>query len=384
MGCATHPSAPGLRARRTVIRRRIAGLMLLAAGLLATACDTPEADPGTQEPGPGGDAHAVLLLYHHVDETTPASTSITPERFEAHLDWLLDNDYRVLPLEEVIAGLEGARPLPPRAVAITFDDAYVSVHEQALPMLRSRRMPFTVFANTDAVDAGYASTMSWDQLRDVEAAGGRVGNHSASHAHLVRRREGEDEGAWRARVRADLTRARDRLHAELDDPLDAIAWPYGEFDADLEALAADLGWPGLGQQSGPAGPSSSRTALPRFPMATGYADLEAFAEKLRTRPMPVAVLAPGTRVLPPEAPAPTLVLRVDRAVPLDRLVCYVAGQDPARIERRGERVLAITARQPLGPGRSKYNCTAPAGSGVFHWYSHLWIQPRDDGSWYEG
>jgi hypothetical protein len=61
----------------------------------------------------------------------------------------------------------------------------------------------------------------------------------------------------------------------------------------------------------------------------------------------------------------------------------VAGQEPAIIEWRGD-VAAIRSRAPLGAGRSKYNCTAPSTSisGVYYWYSHLWIQPRDDGSWY--
>jgi biofilm PGA synthesis lipoprotein PgaB len=363
-------------------RRHRAAAAVAALLLLIGAACARSAEPG---PGPATDPpHAVVLLYHHVDDDTPPSTSVTPERFEAHLAWLEQHGYTVRPLAEVLAGLRGETPLPPRSVALTFDDGYVSVHDVALPLLRARDLPFSVFVNTDAVDGGHAATMSWDQLRAVEAAGGRVGNHSATHAHLVRRREGEDGGAWRARVRADLLRARRRLHEELAAPLDVLAYPYGEFDADLEALVAELGWPALGQQSGPAGPSSSPTALPRFPMAAAFAALPAFAEKLRTRPLPATVRAPARRVLPPGAPAPTLVLSVGPEVPLDRLVCYVAGQDPARIERREGRVVAITARAPLGAGRSKYTCTAPAGNGVFYWYSHLWIQPRDDGSWYEG
>jgi len=63
--------------------------------------------------------------------------------------------------------------------------------------------------------------------------------------------------------------------------------------------------------------------------------------------------------------------------------CYVAGQEPALVSWSGN-IVTIRARAPLGAGRSKYNCTAPSATenGVFYWYSHLWIQPNDDGSWY--
>jgi hypothetical protein len=62
--------------------------------------------------------------------------------------------------------------------------------------------------------------------------------------------------------------------------------------------------------------------------------------------------------------------------------CYVAGQPPAAVEWEGD-VATVRAREGLGPGRGKYTCTvASTEAGVFYWYSHLWLQPRDDGSWY--
>jgi hypothetical protein len=62
--------------------------------------------------------------------------------------------------------------------------------------------------------------------------------------------------------------------------------------------------------------------------------------------------------------------------------CYVAGQEPAQIEWQDD-VAAIRALEPLRPGRTKYNCTAPSNSesDVFFWYSHLWIKQTDDGGW---
>jgi hypothetical protein len=165
-----------------------------------------------------------------------------------------------------------------------------------------------------------------------------------------------------------------------------LAYPYGEFDRALEGLVEGLGFVGLGQQSGPVGPGSSRLELPRFPVATGFDDLASLGEKLHSRPLPVSVLAPADRVLEPRSAPPVLRLRVPEGpYRRDDLRCFVSGQPRARVEWEGD-VAVVEAREPLGPGRSKYNCTAPSSeeTGVFYWYSHLWIQPNDDGSWYPG
>jgi biofilm PGA synthesis lipoprotein PgaB len=349
-------------------------LVALVGLQLAGAVSAPAAD------------HAVVLVYHHVSDRTPVSTSVTPEVFEKHLGYLAANDFTVLALSELVQSLADGRPLPPRTVALTFDDGYASVYREALPRLERRGWPFAVFVATEAIDGGSRLYMSWDEPRDVEQRGGSVGNHSTAHGHLVRREPGETASAWRRRVRDDIVQAQARLEAELDHPLRMLAYPYGEFDDPLEALVKELGLVGLGQQSGPVGRLSSQQHLPRFPVATGFDDLQSLGEKLRSRPLPVTVLAPVDRIVDPGSGPPVLRLRVPEG-PYQRrgLRCYVAGQAPARIEWEGS-VAAVQAREPLGPGRSKYNCTTPSSeeAGVYYWYSYLWIQPNDDGSWYPG
>ncbi|MGD8340956.1 MAG: polysaccharide deacetylase family protein [Gammaproteobacteria bacterium] len=351
-------------------------LRLVAVGLAASA---------TVSCSPSLDAaeHAVILLYHHVSASTPRSTSVTPERFEEHLDYLAANDFVVLPLEEIVHALGRGDELPPRAVALTFDDAYDSIFDEALPRLERRGWPFTVFVATDPVDHGYNGFMSWDELREIEARGGTIANHSSDHSHLVRHEPEESEDAWQERVRANIERAGMRLEQELERPLPFFAYPYGEFDKPLETIVAELGYVGFGQQSGPVGASDDRTRLPRYPVATGFDDLDSLAEKLRTRPLPVTVLAPDSNLLAGRSAAPLLRLRIpDGPYRRGDMRCYVAGQEPAQIEWQDD-VAAIRALEPLRPGRTKYNCTAPSNSesDVFFWYSHLWIKQTDDGGW---
>ena len=298
------------------------------------------------------DSRAVILVYHHIDTATPPSTSVTPERFASHLDLLAAGGYRVVPLADVVEALRSGKALPDRAVVLTFDDAYRSVYTEAFPRLRYRDWPFTVFVNTDAVDRRHANTMSWNQLREIEDGGGTAGNHSRTHDHLVRRRDGETRDQWRRRVRDDILWARRRLEAELAAPLDVFAYPYGEFTAELEALVRRLGLTAVGQQSGPVGAGTDTVRIPRFPVATGYDDPANLTEKLRTRAIRAVVVAPRGRVLPGQGGAPALTLRVlSRGFAPDSLTCFATGQGQAGVVwlDRQRREVQVRAVAPL-PG----------------------------------
>ena len=60
---------------------------------------------------------------------------------------LLARCFNVLPLSTALKALDAGR-LPPRAIAITFDDGYRSVHDLALPVLREFGLPATVFVTS--------------------------------------------------------------------------------------------------------------------------------------------------------------------------------------------------------------------------------------------
>lgn len=346
-----------------------AALLLLAAALPAAA-------------GSG-----VVLEYHHVASGTPPSTSVDPATFEAHMDHLAENGFHVWALPRLVEAVRAGDPVPPKTVALTFDDAYRSVYTEVLPRMRERGWPFTVFVSTDYIDGDDSNYATWAQLREMERAGATIANHSRSHPHLVRRRDGESESAWRERVRREITAAQKRLEAELESPTRLFAYPFGEFSPPLRELVRELGYAGFGQHSGAFGPGSDFSALPRYPLAAAFASLDSFALKVRSRPLPVRRTEPASGVLGPDVARPELRLTLgDGPYRAGSIRCYVGGK-PASVERVSESppVLSVRPGSAIGSGRTKYNCTAPAtDDGGWLWYSFLWMKPRPDGSWYEG
>lgn len=332
---------------------------------------------------------AVILQYHHVSETAPAATSVTPARFNAHMRHLDTQGYRVVPLAELIAARQQGRPLPDNTVAITFDDGYDSIATQALPILKARGWPFTVFISTQPIDQGLPQFMSWDQVRELAANGGTIANHTVTHTHMIRRLPGETEPQWRARMQGEIVQAQARLEAELGRLPHWLAYPYGEFDRALEALVTELGYVGIAQTSGPLAQHSPLTALPRFPFGGHYGDMNDFATKVATLPLPLArvqvVNQQGQAVdespLPHAVTRPGLQLQLQDAALAARVQCFSQGQ-PLPMQREGALLLARTGVD-LGPGRGRYNCTAGSQQkGRFYWYSHQFIRTNADGTWY--
>mgnify|MGYP002145430983 CR=1 FL=1 len=105
-----------------------------------------------------------ILCYHRFGGAS-GKMSVSPGNFAAQLDWLARNDYRVIRLSQLIGFLQGREALPKRAVVITMDDGYESVHRYALPLLRKHDFPATLFVYTDFIGAG--DGLSWNQLTEL-------------------------------------------------------------------------------------------------------------------------------------------------------------------------------------------------------------------------
>jgi peptidoglycan/xylan/chitin deacetylase (PgdA/CDA1 family) len=76
--------------------------------------------------------------------------SITPKEFESALRFLTTH-YVPVSLQDVLTECDG-RGLPPRALLVTFDDAYASVAEWAAPLCRQFGVPAVFFVNAAFLD----------------------------------------------------------------------------------------------------------------------------------------------------------------------------------------------------------------------------------------
>ena len=318
-------------------------------------------------------SHAVVFMYHRFGEDQYPSTNIHLEQFDAQLEYLAQHNAQIWRLPRIIEHIQQNKPLPERTLAITIDDAYCSVYEHAWPRLQKYGWPFTVFVNTDPVDSGQADLMTWAQMREMQKTGVHFANHAASHTSLVRSRA-EDKASWEQRIRLNINKAQRRLAEELGTTVNAepqlFAYPYGEYDTATADLLSVMGYIAFGQHSGAIGPLSDLRALPRYPMAEAYAELDGFVQKANSQPLPVLQASPWEPVVSSNNP-PTLSLQLQKHLP--DLACYNAHGEPLTLNWLDHTNVIIQAKNILPPGRSRYNCTAATGHGNWYWYSHPWL-----------
>jgi peptidoglycan/xylan/chitin deacetylase (PgdA/CDA1 family) len=138
---------------------------------------------------------------------------------------------------------QGQRPL----VAVTFDDGYVSVIENALPELRQRGIPATVFVPTGYWGGrpGWIKSpghpfwqervMSREELQRLASEPlVTIGSHTVSHPNLlqVSAREASRE----------LAASKAELENLLGRPIEWLSFPHGVHDASLVRLAREAGY----------------------------------------------------------------------------------------------------------------------------------------------
>jgi len=311
----------------------------------------------------------VLLLYHRFSDEGPQSTSTSPAVFEKHLEYLYENDYKVLPLVEVIEALKMQGILPKKCVSLTADDGFLSLYTNAYPLLIKYQMPMSVFVSTESIDKKYSLMLSWQQLQEMSDLVD-VYNHSVKHLHLV-------EKSIEV-VQSEITQAQERIQQELGVEEKFFAYPYGEFDDETYRQVSDLGYVGFGQHSGAINRNSDFLNLPRFSMSGPYAKMDSFTLKIKTLPMPIEIEEPQSLLIY-ENFKPSLTLTFSRELTNNekqQFSCFVSGQDQPELIWIGSNKVNVQARESLPNGRSRYNCTMPSKeAGRYYWYSKLWLRP---------
>lgn len=116
----------GLLALARLSRQRVRGLVLRYHALTAGAADVPYATPEICLPV---EAFGLQMAFAR-------------------------RAYTVVPLDELVETLHAGRSLPPRALAVTFDDGFADNHRLGLPVLRRLGLPATVYVATGGVDGG--------------------------------------------------------------------------------------------------------------------------------------------------------------------------------------------------------------------------------------
>ncbi|MGO2355983.1 MAG: polysaccharide deacetylase family protein [Marinomonas foliarum] len=319
-----------------------------------------------------------VLQYHHVSASSPKSTSVTPEQFTEHMDYLKNAGFQVVDLRSALDDLKANKALPEKAVAISFDDAYRNIYQAGFPVLKERNFPFTVFINTEPVERKSRSFLTWEQMKEMEKSGGVFANHTISHPYMLRKEKGETDDAWMSRMTNEVDTVEGLLVKYLGSSPKMLAYPYGESNGQIRSMMKERGIMAFGQQSGVVSADSDFENLPRFPASGAYAKLSTLKTKLNAKPMPLLSEKAGGDYATDQPVSISLTFKEGKYRFKD-LACYVSGQGKATLEWLSETEVLASAPKPFGVGRGRINCTMPDNSGQhYYWYSNVWIRSSAD------
>ncbi|MEN8131080.1 MAG: polysaccharide deacetylase family protein, partial [Pseudomonadota bacterium] len=298
----------------------------------------------------------VVLQYHHFSDATPDITSVTLAQFDAHLQYLENNNFTVMPLRDVVTALRNRTALPEQCVSITVDDAYISVYHNAYPRLKKLGWPMTVFVNTKGVDLGISAYMSWEQMREMSKHGVTFENHGHGHIHMIRQLQSESGHQWRTRISDNIRTAQQRITQEIGIAPKLFAHPYGEYNPATIEIVDQIGLVGFGQQSGPVWPTANFGALPRFPMAAQYAEMPGFKIKVNTLALPVISAKPVDPLTPVQQGRPLLTVTLaPDSYTRSSLQCFVSGSNDVELRWSAQQPdrFTVTPNFELKPGRQR-------------------------------
>ncbi|MBM4275833.1 MAG: polysaccharide deacetylase family protein [Deltaproteobacteria bacterium] len=209
-----------------------------------------------------------VLVYHRFGPAVADGMTVTTSVFKAHLQWLQDYQYTVIPLRTLVDHLRGqGPPPPPKSVVICTDDGHISVYTQMLPLVRQYNIPVTLFIYPSAIsNASYA--MTWDQLRELKQTGlFDIQSHTYWHPNLNKEKKKLKPDAMQKLVETQFKKSKAVLEQKVGGQVDLLAWPFGIHDDYLGQEAQKAGYvAAFTIERRHAGPPEAIMALPRYLM----------------------------------------------------------------------------------------------------------------------
>ncbi len=172
-----------------------------------------------------------ILMYHSISDADPNNNLLVPpSMFEEQMAWLEANEFNAMNLDEALEAMETGK-VPKRPVVITFDDGYSDNYTSAFQSLKNHGLKATFFVITDGVDNGYY--MSSDMLKEMQAAGMSIENHTANHLELDKLPRGE---AYEA-----IKRGQDFLRNNIGSDANYLCYPVGKYNDETIEIQQELG-----------------------------------------------------------------------------------------------------------------------------------------------
>lgn len=179
---------------------------------------------------------APVLMYHAVGDEEgadwPASLIMKPRLFESHLQYLTEQGYTIVSVEQLAHRLEQGASVD-KYVALSFDDGYKNNYSVVLPLLQKYGAKGSFFVINR--EMGDELHMNEQEIKALIGAGMELGSHTYSHNPLAKIEE--KYLVW------ELDTSRYWLKKKFDGYIvRTLAYPNGSYNSTVAGAAKKYGF----------------------------------------------------------------------------------------------------------------------------------------------
>ena len=323
---------------------------------------------GFHSPSQNFDNNSVsVFMYHRFGDDRYPSTNIQLDQFELHINEVIENNYNITSIDEVINNLQNNLPFQDKSVAFTIDDAHESFFLNGWPIFKKNKIPVTLFVSTSIVDDNIKGYMTWDQIREFIHDGGDVGQHTASHNHMPT--------IDKIQILQDLKMSHQRFIDELGFIPKAFAFPYGETSLEvIETLKEINIESAFGQHSGVISNKSNFYYLPRYSINENFGGLDRFIMAANSKALNITNLIPNDMYLDAKNDN-KIKFNIPQYINYKNINCYANFNkewiEIDLIEIQNKRI-QFDLNKDFDPGRRRFNCTTKFND-EWYWFGYQFL-----------
>lgn len=177
-----------------------------------------------------------ILMYHHIrDYNDPADKvgtdlSVKPSNFKAQIDYLKDNGFATITLEELNSF--PTRKLPEKPVIITFDDGYDNAYNEAYPLLKANGQIGVFYIISSYIGReGFLTAIQIKELSDNKM---EIGSHTADHIDMTQ--------LSADKLYYEVTESKNRLESIIGRKVRSFCYPSGKHNDTVDDAVKNAGY----------------------------------------------------------------------------------------------------------------------------------------------
>lgn len=197
-----------------------------------------------------------IIMYHLITEKPKyiGKYGVTPLEVTKDLQYLKENDYNTVVMQDLINFVERGKRLPKKPIVLTFDDGNYSDYKYLFPLLEEYKMKAVVAILGDVTDRytndaadnpnGKYPNMTWPQVKELHESGiVEIQNHSYSlHGKGGSgNKSGESVEVYHTRLTTNLQKLQEACEIHLGYMPNTFVYPLGVIGKGSQQILEDMG-----------------------------------------------------------------------------------------------------------------------------------------------